>query len=112
MNCCRSPKPSIAASAASETACAKAEKSRARTFLPYHMGEVPKGRRGTVSKRFVLSPSDPIGPPPPYDAGLSGERFDMTRVHARPQLGEPATFWLSRLRKDRACATAIASLAI
>jgi hypothetical protein len=25
------------------------------------MGEVPEGRRGTLSKRFVLSPSDPMG---------------------------------------------------
>src|SRR5882757_7681166 len=33
------------------------------------MGEVPEGRRGTPSKRFVPSPSDPIGPPPPYDGG-------------------------------------------
>src|SRR5258708_11941087 len=33
------------------------------------MGEVPAGRRGTLSKRFVLSPSGPTGPPPPCDGG-------------------------------------------
>src|SRR5216684_6639274 len=38
-------------------------------LLPHHMGEVPGGRRGTLSKRFVPSPSGPVGPPPPYDGG-------------------------------------------
>src|ERR1700730_11843518 len=50
--------------------------------------------------------------PPPSYAGLSGERFTMRRVHARSKLVGPATFWLSRHRKDRACATAIAFWAI
>src|SRR5258707_7255982 len=33
------------------------------------MREVPEGRRGTLSKRFVPSPSGSTGPPPPYDGG-------------------------------------------
>ena len=46
----------------------------------------------------------------PAGAGLSGERVTMARVHARCHRHEAGTFWLSRLRKDRACAIGIASL--
>src|SRR5260370_1567200 len=70
------------------------------------------GHRSCHPEAVGRDPHPPFGHPPPYDAGLSGERFTMTRVHARSQQDEPATFWLSRLRKDRACVTAIALLAV
>src|SRR5260370_37936587 len=77
--------------------------------------EGPEGesrRREASDFRSVIVGGRLCGFPPPPRAGLSGERFTMTRVHARSQQDEPATFWLSRLRKDRACVTAIALLAV
>src|SRR5260221_9640866 len=44
------------------------------------MGEVPAGRRGALSKRFVPSPSGPAGPPPPCDGGgiLMAREYALT----------------------------------
>src|SRR5258708_2317704 len=60
-------------------------------LLPHHMGEVPGGRRGTLLKRFVLSPSGPVGPPPPYDGGgiMSGEPI----CNSPPVAGDKRGAW-------------------
>src|SRR5258708_19851871 len=48
-------------------------------------GEVPEGGRGTLSKRFGSSASDPIGPPPPYDGGGV---MSLSVLQQRHHLGE------------------------
>src|SRR5260221_10819358 len=69
-------------------------------LLPHHMGEVPGGRRGTLSKRFVLSPSGPVGPPPPYDGGgiMSSEATcDSPALRGRELVEAPCK---SAMRRD------------
>src|SRR5882757_9806569 len=43
--------------------------ARTSSSLPHHMGEVPEGRRGTLSKRFVPPPPPPHRALPPHGGG-------------------------------------------